>query len=428
MKLRSAFIFLALFMFAIPEQTHAQFWKKWFKKEERRKPKTIQKHKEKHPETTSKKKRKNLEYPHSKIKSRYRIDVMVPLYLDEIVKNNKVVYKDKLPEKAVTGVNFYEGIKLAADTLTNLGYHVDIFIHDVTQKGLSPEELVQGNVLSESDLLIGALQSSQIPVVAKFAKQNNVNFISVISPSDADIKDNMFFTMLQPTLEKHCERIKEAAFRKYSDQNIFLFYRTNNSVDSVAASYFLSDDEQTFRKVSLNKPLQKNQVKPLFDSTERNVILIPVVDNNYAETVLQQLYSWFPQYKFEVFGMPSWKFINSLRKTDAYPNVGVNFTSPFYYDLTTSSAQALAASYKKQFSGRLGEMTFRGYEVLYWYAYLLQKYGTVYNSRQRDNAAATFTKFDIRPQWNKQQDFLYNENEHLYLYRYQSGSFFINNL
>ena len=67
-------------------------------------------------------------------------------------------------------------------------------------------------------------------------------------------------------------------------------------------------------------------------------------------------------------------------------------------------------------------------EALYWYAYLLQKYGTVYNARLSDNATAPFTKFEVKPQWDAQPNLLYNENEHLYLYRYQSGSFLVNSL
>jgi len=428
MKLKTILFCLLVLSVAAPYRAHGQFWKKWFQKEEKARPKPVQKPKSKAAETPAKKKRRTLEYPASKIKSRYRVDVLLPLYLDELVKNNKPVYKDKLPEKAITGTAFYEGVKLAADSLSALGYNVDLFIHDITENGFAPDELVKGNVLEETDLIIGVLQSPQIPTLANFAKQKNINLISVLSPADADVKDNLFFTMLQPTLEKHCEKLKEYAFKKHSDQNLLLFYRNSNATDSSAAGHILSGNEQTFRKFLLNKPMQKGQVERLLDSTLTNVIFMPLVDNGFAESVLQQLSSWFPRYQFEVYGMPSWKFIANLRKADAYPNIGVNFTSPFYYDFTTGIAQVVASNHKKQFGGKISEMVLRGYEVLYWYTYLLQKYGTVYNTKQSDNAAAAFTKFEVKPQWNKQQELLYNENEHLFLYRYQSGSFLVNNL
>lgn len=431
MKPRLFLFILSCILLGAPQQSKAQFWKKLFGTEEKKKSKKkpATKPKEKPAVEAGKKKRKTLEYPASKVKTRYRIDVLVPLYLDELVQNNKVTFKDrKVPEKAVTGLSFYEGIKLASDTLTALGYNADIFIHDITQKGLSPEELVKSSALNESDLIIGALQSSQIKEIADFAKKNQINFISAISPSAADVKDNLYFTMLQPTLEKHCERIKEAAVKKHGNKNILLLYRTNNSVDSVAAGYTLQNDEKTFHKILWNKAPKRSELEHLFDSSKENVIIMPVVDNSFAESIVQQLSSWFPEHRFEIYGMPSWKFISTLRKSEAYPNIAVYFTSPFYYDLTTSAAQTLASNHRKQFGGRMGEMVFRGYEVLCWYAYLLQRYGTIYNARQSDNKAAPFTKFEIKPQWNQQQHFLYQENEHLYIYRYQSGSFVVNAL
>jgi hypothetical protein len=123
--------------------------------------------------------------------------------------------------------------------------------------------------------------------------------------------------------------------------------------------------------------------------------------------------------------MPSWKFMASLRKADAYPNVGVSFTSPFYYDPTTQSGKALLNSYKREFGGRPAEMAFRGYELLFWYATLLRKYGTVFNPNMSDRSNTLFTRFEIKPQWGRQQELLYNENEHIYLYRYQSGSYLV---
>jgi hypothetical protein len=42
-----------------------------------------------------------------------------------------------------------------------------------------------------------------------------------------------------------------------------------------------------------------------------------------------------------------------------------------------------------------------------------------------DNGAAPFTRFEIKPQWTTDNDLLYNENMHVYLYRYQGGSYMV---
>lgn len=429
MKRVVALMFLLVFVFAFsPQKANAQFWKKWFEKDQKRKSRPRSKtyhYNNNAVEATKTVKKKDIEYPPTKLKSRYRIDILILLYLDELVTGNTVTFKENIPEKALPGVGFYQGVKLAADTLSSLGYHVDIFIHDITQKDFSPQALLKSNVLNQSDLIIGALQSYQISGIAAFAKKAKINFISAFSPSDGDINNNPFFTLIQPTLSTHCKRILDKAYQTYPHREPLLFYRTSNSVDSLAYSYVIADHEDNFQKISWNKNLQKSQLVRFVDSSKVNLIVMPIIDVNYTDNILLELNSWFPHYQFEVYGMPSWKSLNSLRKPNAYPNIGVNYTSPFYYDLSMPTYQSVSNNFKKQFKGRPIEMVFRGYETLLFYAFLLQKYGTVFNDKLSKNIDPAFSNYDIKPIFNN-HGLLYNENQHLFFYRYQNGNFMVN--
>jgi hypothetical protein len=53
---------------------------------------------------------------------------------------------------------------------------------------------------------------------------------------------------------------------------------------------------------------------------------------------------------------------------------------------------------------------------------LLQKYGPVFNEKMEDNGMAIFTRFDLKPKIDKEQQLQYIENKHLYLYHYQAGT------
>jgi len=314
---------------------------------------------------------------------------------------------------------------LAADTLTKQGYNLDIFVHDITQTGLSPESLVKTNSLAESDLIIGAVQSYQIKPLADYAKKKHINFISTLSPADGNIMDNPYFTIIQPTLVTHIKKLRAAVLKKYPDQDILLFYRTNPSVDSTAYKYAFEDEEKKFKRLLVNTMPAQTQLQKMFDSTGTNVIMMPVVDYAYAQTIIEQLYKWFPTYKFEVFGLPSWKSMSKLKKPDAYPNVGVVFSTPFHYDLNNNYCINVAGFYKRTFGGKINEMSFRGYETVTWYSYLLERYGNVFNQKMSDNST-TLSKYEVVPQWTESNDLMYNENTHYFIYRYQSGSYMVN--
>ena len=367
-----------------------------------------------------------LAYPATQLKDHYRIDILAPLYLNELVSGNKKTYKEHPPEKALPGINFYEGIRLAADTLDAFGYRMDIYVHDITDVLTSTETLLHTDALDSADLIIGAVPAAQVPVLAQFAKKHTINFVSVLSPADGGVKGNAWFTLMQPTLQAHCEWIRKAIAKKYNKaSNIIVYHRAGIAVDEASYKTITANAGFPFAQAIIRPAMKRDSLVHFLDSNTTNVIVMPVLSETEAEPLLQQLATDFPAYRFEVYGMPSWKGMSLLRKEDALPNVAVYFTSPFYFDPSTTSSQALAAVYGKKFGGKPGEWVYRGYETMYWYAYLLQHYGNVFNPKMSDNNAASFTRFDVAPRWDKDDELLYNENDHLYLYRFQSGNMMV---
>lgn len=425
MKRFTAIFFLFVFFLAGANQpASAQFWKNWFKKEKRKPVKKKPKNTKEKAAIPEKKKHEIL-YPVSVNKSRYRIDVFAQLYLNELIKDGKTTFKGKIPEKAVQGIDFYEGVKLAADTLKNYGYNIEVFIHDIMDSIDAPETLIKKKMLDSTDLIIGCVSPSHFKALTEFAKSRKINFVSALSPLDDGIRDDPYFILLQPALQTHCDWLLNYMFKKYPGKKPVFFYRSSSRLDENAYSY-LKKDSTSFLKI-IDKALpSKEQLKSLLDSTQTNLMLFALMDHLFAEKQLVQLYKWFPNYKFDVYGMPSWKSMNSLKKPDAYPNIAVHFTSPFYFDPTTPAGQAVANLYKQEAgSAKPSEMVYRGYETMHWFAYLLNKYGTVFNTKLGDNGVAPFTRFDIKPQWDGKDDLLYNENKHIYLYRYQGGSYIV---
>lgn len=422
--MKNILLFLLLFVTTASSQdVYGQFWKK--KKETPPKKKAATpKPKELEKEAATPKKKREIAYPKTAVKDRYRIDFLLPLYLNDLVKNDKPVYKDRLPEKAQNGVNFYEGVKLAVDTLNKMGYEIDVHVHDITQAGLTPDALAKSNALAESDLIIGAVQSYQIKPLADYAKKKQINFISALSPADAGIMGNPYFTIIQPTLVTHIKKLRASVLKRYPDNDIFLFYRSNHAVDSAAYKYTYEDEEKRFKRVSVNSMPTQIQLQKMLDSTKTNVIMMPVLDYSYAQNIIEVLYNWFPSYSIEVYGLPSWKGMSKLKQTDAYPNVAVLFSAPFHFETTNTFISNLTNTYKREFGGKITEMTFRGYETTMWFAYLLKRYGNIFNEKMNDNSS-TISKYEVRPQWTESNDLLYNENTHYFIYRYQGGSYMV---
>lgn len=414
-------VLLLLLCLALGNGASAQFWKRGGGKRKKAAALNIDSVASE-PVANSKKKRA-VEYPQSIAKERYRIDVLLPLYLDELVKEDKPTFKSKVPEKAQAGISFYEGLSIAVDSLTQMGYKTDVFVHDLTAKGATIEELLQKDSLEHTDLIIGYVSAPQVPLLARFAAAKKINFISAFSPSDANIKDNPYFVLMNPTLQNNCEAIVQSLLKKKGQESVFVFKRESLSVDSLAYHFLVEEKELIHTiEVDCNKLPDSTKLSLLLDSMNTNLLLMPILDANYCEKIIQKLHRCFPKYHFEIYGMPSWKGMCSSKKmTELGENVAITITQPYNFDANSALAQSIAEKQRIKFGGKANDITYRGFELVFWMTDLLNKYGAVFNEKTEDKSMALFTKYDLKPKWDKDNNFYYTENKHLYLYRYHLG-------
>jgi hypothetical protein len=150
---------------------------------------------------------------------------------------------------------------------------------------------------------------------------------------------------------------------------------------------------------------------------------MPIMDQAYAASLLGDLHRYFPETRFEVYGMPTWKsIVNDKRIVSMGAHMAINITQPYYFDPTVSAGLLISDACKHEYGSKASELTYRGFELCYWMVDLLNKYGTIFNEKTDDNGMALFTKFELKPKWDSENNFYYFENTHLYLYRYIAGS------
>ncbi len=363
----------------------------------------------------------DIEYVPTVKKAHYRIDILAPLYLDELVKNGYAV-RD-IPEKAQTGLNFYKGIQIAADSLKKANFDIDIFVHDVASLLESTEMLVRKNMLDSSDLIIGAVPSKDIPSLAAYAKVKHINFVSATATVEGIVRDNQYLTVLQPSLHAYCEQILNRVATENKAGAKLLLYRTYLGTENTLLHYFTDDSaaKSTLSLLSCNTLPKKDAIAALIDPAKVNTIILPVLDNVYADSLLKIFKNEFPNTRFEVYAMPTLATLQGLNKQGMYPNMNIYVTMPFSFDPANASVQYIDKAYKKEYGGKPQEMVYRGYEAMFWYANLLQRHGTIFNKQYSDNEIAPFTRYEIKPHWDADGNVLYMENTHSGFTKYSNG-------
>ena len=343
-------------------------------------------------------------------KSRYRVDVLAPLYLDELVKGHSTTFKDKMPEKAQVGVAFYAGITLAADSLKKEGFNIDIYVHDAASANESPGLLISTGRLDSSDLIIGAELPQDVRLLSDFAKKKGINYISTLGAAYVSAKHNPYLTLLQPTLKTHCERIVAELIKNAAGEKVTVLYRTKDEADDACYDYVTdaAANKVRLQYMACNKPPKKANLKLFIDPRKPVTLLVPVSEIDYADSLLHSLSADFPDTHFDVYGMPSWAAIADLKKKDALKNITVHITVAATLDRSNAMGQYVRHIYTQVYAGKISEPVYEGFETLFMYASLLRKYGAHFNEKYND--VGTHAPFEIQPQADRSGSIRYYEN------------------
>ena len=176
-------------------------------------------------------------YPTPIKKERYKIAVLTPLFLDSIDLEKNLAH---IPKFMMPGLDFYQGIQIAADTLRKQGFKLDIYIHDSKSNYLNVQNIIESDKLDSMDLIIGNASVSDLKLLGEFAKSKKINFVSAVSPSDADQVNNPYFTILQPRLASHIEKMHKHINARHPEDNVFYIHGSSQS-EKNGLNYFQND-------------------------------------------------------------------------------------------------------------------------------------------------------------------------------------------
>ncbi len=360
-------------------------------------------------------------FPEPQHRDRYNIAVLTPLYLDSVDLEKNLAH---IPKFMMPGIDFYQGVRIAADTLKNQGLKFNLFIHDSKANYFNVKRLIEGNKLDTMDLIIGNASVSDLGLLADFAKKKKINFISAVSPADANQTANPFFTILQPRLVSHIEKMHANIMRRYADNNV-IFVTKKTAGAGNAVNYFKNDPVNAlpgrFSEYEMKTDdLALEDIVGRIDSNYHTCIVLGILDAAITYKTLKKLATIAKRYHIKVYCMPTAEAIKSLGKAEEFPDMPVLYTSSYIIDKITPSSMYIGREYKRRMGTAATDIVFKGFESLYFFAKLMHKYGVPFNDHISDNAYSFITPYKIMPVMER-KTLNYFENKFLYLVTYENG-------
>lgn len=360
-----------------------------------------------------------------------KVAVFIPLFADAVP--DSIFYssaKTNLPKNVLPGLEFYNGVMMAIDTLNKEHSRVEISIYDTKQTHESLGTLLKKPELSNVGLMIAAItNTAELKLFADQALTNHIPFISATYPNYVGVMQNPSFVLLNSSFPTHLEGLYRHMQRYYSSNTIIAVTRkgtTENYIKNYITDINKNTTSAPLKIKWINADGNNTSVSNLvanLDSTKKNIVFVASPLERFGLHVVKTL-SIKESYETTAIGMPTWDGIKELDKPDC-KNVEIVFSTPFlYYSQNLNLSSLINKRYKEKYYSRPSDMVFKGFETTYHFTKLLQKHKDSLANNLSDTAFTLFNEFKLEPvkirKTSTKPDFL--ENKKLYFIKKQEGS------
>ncbi len=375
------------------------------------------------------------------------VAVLLPFYLRENstresvdsskTNKGKTIYKytnrdeDWVYPRSLDFVEMYEGILLAADTLTSRGLNVNIYPFDIGRDSFELESLIRSGRLEKMDLIIGPVYSHNLSIVASYARNLGIPVVSPVPLQNNNVlAGNPGLFLANSTLEVSQKALARKVGEDHGRNIIFVNSDSTNTDEDVIRFHRILLKE-------LSGKIQHNEVKfkeilfsglSMFDTdsdsklsgalseNSENIVIIASEDPPVISKVIVDLDGLSRKYDLKVFGY-STLMENVNIDPKYFFDLGLMVYSPSSIDYTKPNVIAFNSSFRKKFLTEPVEKSFawQGYDIAYYFMSGLARRGKDFIEHPELHKPELLqTDFDFVR--NRSGDGF--ENQKLYLIRY----------
>lgn len=309
------------------------------------------------------------------------IAIFAPFYLDSAF-NAYGNYRltQPVPRYIAPGIEFYEGVLLAMDSLDKEGISLRVKIFDSKKAGTSVYKLVDNGALDSVDLILGAVSGSEYLDLAAIAKERKIPFISASYPNDGGISNNPYVVVVNSKLNTHLQAVYNYVLHNFGTDKLLMFRRTNRADDRVAGVFkslnnSASGSVLNIHPVMLNMPFKADDIVKSLDKNRHNVIICGSLDNNFARSLIASAAALSVNYKITLIGMPTWGDFPEIGRIEGN-TMQIIYSSTFFNPgMPNEWATNFTQKYARNTYVAPTELAFRGFELMYLFAHLLVEHG-----------------------------------------------------
>lgn len=310
----------------------------------------------------------------------YNVALFLPFHseLSSTIDVDKIVNgEEEFPQKSTFAVEFYNGIKAAADSLSKKGLSLKLFLYDIDESdSIKISRILQKPELQTMNLIIGPLYSNNFVNISAFAKEKKIQIVSPLTTQNKILFNNIYVSKITPSITTQMDQMAEYISKNFSKENIVLV-NTPSVKDSGFVNSFRTKIKEDlgaipFYNDSIKEIRSAEGISSVLSREKQNIIVLPSNGQINVTNILTQLNTLKDRYKISVFGMQSWMNFENL-DPEYLNTLNVHLPVASFIDYENDTTEAFISSYRKVYFTDPDNFAFQGYDVgTYYFKGLLE--------------------------------------------------------
>jgi hypothetical protein len=271
-------------------------------------------------------------------------------------------------------VDYYQGFKLALDSLTSKGYNFKLQVYDSRDDASQAHSLAVNPKIRNSDLIVGPVFPESIK--AFMASMNGINkpIISPLSPAaPAEFKNNNLVT-IEPPLEYHAWRVAQYIKERIKPVKVFVLRSGYSDENKFIVPFKKAMDSLSKKQIQvIYLTVVKGNlsaIMPQLNNKVQNVFIVPATDQAFLGVTLSALDKLSQAYPITLFGHPNWaKF--SFLQAPVLQRLKTHITASDKIDYKADDTNQFIKSYRAAYHLEPSDYAIKGFDEGYYLGTLI---------------------------------------------------------
>ena len=320
------------------------------------------------------------------------IALLLPFSLDPV----GTVISTQNQIKTNIAVDFYEGFKLALDSLTGSGQSFKLTVLDTKDEQMQAQNLALNPAVRKSDLIVGPVFPAGVQAFSARISSLHKPVVSPLSAASPATYNNPSLITLTPPLEFHTMRVAQYIQENIRPKTVYILRSGFSEENKYILPFKKTLDSLSKKRIKIvDVTISKGNftaLLPTLSKTSENVFVVPSTQRSFLKVMLDAMDKLSDTYPIQLFGHPNWNKATYL-KPEMLEKMHTFITSAYQINYKSPEMVAFIKSFRKAYHTEPTEYAINGFDTGLYFGKILTDPSADFNHLQNIPADTLHNSF-----------------------------------